>query len=127
MSIVIGWDISEIPASATVNSASIEFNTLNVGGPYSCFALLRAWKEDEVTWNLATAADPWGTPGAEAVSDRDSLELCTFNAGSTGPVTINLNTDGIALVQSWVDGGAANNGIIIADPVSSNGADFDSS
>jgi PKD repeat protein len=80
-----------------------------------------------VTWNQATAVDPWGTPGAEAVSDRDSLELCTFNAGSTGPVTINLNTDGIALVQSWVDGGAANNGIIIADPVSTNGADFDSS
>ncbi|MFB3076754.1 MAG: fibronectin type III domain-containing protein, partial [Lysobacterales bacterium] len=66
-------------------------------------------------------------PGAAGVSDRDSLLLCTFNAGSTGPITINLNADGIALVQSWIANGAANKGIIIADSVTSNGADFDSS
>ena len=35
--------------------------------------------------------------------------------------------DGKSLVQSWVDGGQANNGIVISDPATSNGADFDSS
>jgi len=80
-----------------------------------------------VTWNQAGSGNPWGTPGAEAISDSGSLQVCTFNAGSTGPITINLNADGIALVQSWVDGSAANNGIIISDAVSTNGADFDSS
>jgi PKD repeat protein len=34
--------------------------------------------------------------------------------------------DGIALVQSWINDGAANYGIIIADSVTTNGADFDS-
>ena len=127
MNIVIAWDVGEIPASATVISASIHLNTLNVGGPYSCYALLKAWSQDEVTWNDAAAGDPWGAPGAEAVTDRDNLALCTFNAGSTGPITIELNVDGIALLQSWVDDAGDNNGIIIADSVTSNGADFDSS
>jgi len=127
MSIVIRWYFTGIPASATVDAVRIHFNTLNVGGGYSCFALLRDWNQDEVTWNLASAGNPWGAPGAEAVTDRDSLPLCTFNAGSTGPITIDLNAEGIALVQSWVNDTADNNGIIIADPVTTNGADFDSS
>ena len=127
MSIVIGWDISEIPATATVQLASIVFNTLNVGGPYSCFGLLRSWNQAEVTWNEASSGITWGSAGAVGVSDRDSLPLCSFNASVNGPITINLNADGLALVQSWVDGSLANNGFIITDTVSSNGADFDSS
>ncbi|MEN8174941.1 MAG: DNRLRE domain-containing protein [Pseudomonadota bacterium] len=127
MNILIGWDLNAIPADATVSAASIHLYTLDVGGPYSCYGLLRAWSEQEVTWNDASAGTPWGAPGAEAPSDRDSLPLCTVSAGSTGPITVNLNSDGIALVQSWVDGSRANNGIIITDPVTGNGADFDSS
>lgn len=127
MSIVISWDVSDIPASAMVETATIHLNTLNVGGPYRCFALLRAWNQAEVTWNAAANASPWATPGAAAASDRDNSELCNINAGSTGPIAVTLNAAGIALVQSWVDGSAANNGIIIADELSSNGADFDSS
>ena len=127
MNIVIGWDVSDIPATATVDAASIHLNTLNVGGPYSCYGLLRAWNQSGVTWNDASLGNAWGSPGAEAASDRDSLLLCTFNAGSTGPLTINLNADGIALVQSWVDGTLANNGIVVSDTVTGNGADFDSS
>ena len=127
MSIVIGWDISEIPAAAAVQSASIVLNTLNIGGPYTCFGLLRAWNQAGVTWNEASSGVTWGSPGAAGVSDRDSLSLCSFNAGVTGPITINLNADGLSLVQSWVDGSQANNGIIITDSATSNGADFDSS
>ena len=127
MSIVIGWDISDIPATATVDSASIYFNTLNVGGTYYCFALLRGWNENEVSWNQATSGTSWATPGAEGATDSDSLPLCSINAGSTGPIEINLNSDGVALVQSWVDGSLSSNGMVIADSVSTNGADFDSS
>jgi PKD repeat protein len=127
MNIVIGWDVSDIPATATVDAATIHLNTLNVGGPYSCHGLLRAWNQAEVTWNEATTGNPWGIPGAEAASDRDSTLLCTFNAGSVAPLAINLNAAGVALVQSWVDGGLPNNGIVITDPATSNGADFDSS
>ncbi|NND45043.1 MAG: DNRLRE domain-containing protein [Xanthomonadales bacterium] len=127
MSIVLAWDVSEIPASATVQSASIHLNTLNVGGPYSCYALLRAWDEAQVTWNQAAGGSAWGTPGALAGSDRDAAPVCTFNAGSTGALEITLNGDGLAMLQGWVDGGLANNGIVISDSVSNNGADFDSS
>jgi len=127
MNIVIAWDVSDIPATALVDAASIHLNTLNVGGPYSCFGLLKAWNQDNVTWNEANTGNVWQIPGAEGVTDRDNFSLCTVNAGSTGSITINLNTDGLALVQSWIYGGAANNGIIIADSVSTDGADFDSS
>ena len=127
MSIVIRWDLMDIPTNAVVDSARIRLNTLNVGGPYSCFALLRDWNQDEVTWNQAAAGNAWGTPGAENASDRSNLPLCTFSASSTGPLTIELNEDGIAMVQSWVDGVGNNHGLIIADPASTNGADFDSS
>ena len=41
MSILLGWDVSDIPATAIVQSASIHLNTLNAGGPYTCFGLLR--------------------------------------------------------------------------------------
>lgn len=127
MSILLGWDISEIPATATVQSASIYLNTLNVGGPYYCYGLLRSWDEATATWINASAGNAWGSPGANGGSDSDSLALCTVNAGSTGTIEIPLNTDGIALLQSWVDGGAGNYGLLISDSATTNGADFDSS
>jgi len=127
MNIVIGWDISGIPATATVESASITLNTLNVGGPYGCYGLSRAWTQAEVTWNEASSGIAWESPGAGGLSDRGSLSLCVLNADFIGPITINLNVDGLALVQSWVDGSVDNNGIIITDSATANGADFDSS
>jgi PKD repeat protein len=128
MYIVIGWDVSDIPVSATVSAASIHLNNTNVGGPYGCFALLRAWSENEITWNEAATGSSWETAGALGSSDRDNLELCNnVNAGSQGVISIDLNVGGVSMVQSWVDGSAANHGIIIADSSSSNGADFDSS
>jgi len=127
MNILIRWDVTDIPASAIVESARIRLNTLNEGGPYSCFALSRDWNPAEVNWNQAAAGNPWATPGAEGASDRAGLPLCTVNASTTGPISIELNEDGIAMVQSWVDGPGDNHGLIIADSATTNGADFDSS
>ena len=86
-----------------------------------------AWDEATATWNQAASGNAWDTSGANGVLDRDSLSLCTVNAGSTGPIEIPLNNDGLALLQSWVDGGTANSGIVIVDSATPNGADFDSS
>ena len=41
--------------------------------------------------------------------------------------SIPLNSDGLALLQSWVDNPANNHGFIIANSSSSDGVDFDSS
>lgn len=127
MSILLGWDVSEIPASATIDAVNIHLNTQNVGGPYYCYALRRAWDENQATWNQASAGSAWGAPGALAGSDRDGLPLCTVNTGSLGTLVVPLNADGIAQVQSWVSGAVANHGLVISDSGSTNGADFDSS
>ena len=128
MSILLGWDISAIPADATVQSAKMHLNVLDVSsGPYFCYGLLRQWEQAQATWNEALSASPWATAGALGASDRDSLPLCTLSAPALGPVSINLNSDGVAMVQSWVDGSAGNFGLVISDSATTNGADFDSS
>jgi PKD repeat protein len=125
MYILIGWDVSYIPPTANIDSARIHFNATNPGGPYSCYGLLRAWVESEATWNEASSGTSWLTAGALDASDRGNTVLCTFSA-ATGSLSIDLNADGIALVQSWVDGSAGNHGIVISDPGTSNGVDMDS-
>jgi len=128
MSILLGWDISTIPANATVQSATMYLNTLNISsGPYFCYGLLRSWEQLQATWNDALTASSWATAGALGAADRDSLSLCTISAPSTGPLAVSLNADGIAMVQSWIDGSAPNYGMVIADSVTNDGADFDSS
>ncbi len=128
MSILLGWDISSIPSDATVQSATIYLNVLNISsGPYYCYGLLRSWEQVQATWNDALTGEPWAIAGAQGAGDRDSLPICTISAPGTGLLAIELNNDGLALVQSWVDGSLANHGIVIADSATSDGADFDSS
>ena len=124
MYILVGWDVSHIPSSASVDSAKIHFNVTDAGGPYSCYGLLREWSEPEVTWNQAKSGNAWEVPGALGATDRDNTELCTFSA-SSGTLSISLNNDGLALVQSWVDGSAGNYGVVIGDSGTSNGVDVD--
>lgn len=128
MSILLAWDISEIPADATVQSVTLTLNTINISnGPYFCYALLRAWDEGQASWNQAASGSAWSSAGALGATDRDSLPLCTISAPVLAPLSVDLNTDGIAAVQAWVDGSLANNGLVISDSVTSDGADFDSS
>ncbi|HKJ16673.1 MAG TPA: DNRLRE domain-containing protein, partial [Xanthomonadales bacterium] len=125
---MIQWDISSIPVDAIVESAQIVIDVTNVASsPYECFSLLRAWDETSVTWNESSAGQAWASPGAVASQDRGSDVVCSVNATSLGALTVNLTTDGLALVQSWINTPASNHGIIIADQSNTNGADFHAS
>jgi len=128
MSIVLGWDISSIPADAIVQSASIELEVTNPSsGSYTCYSLLAPWNQSEVTWNQASSGVAWTVPGASSASDRGSQPVCTVSAGSTGSMTVGLNSDGLLLVQNWINNPSSNHGIIIASPTTADGADFHSS
>ena len=128
MSIVLGWDISTIPTDAIVQDATIELQVTNIsGGSYTCFGLLGAWDQSQVTWNQASIGNPWVTPGASSASDRDNQTICTVSAASTGKLIVNLTASGMALVQNWIANPSSNYGIIIADPSTGDGADFHSS
>ncbi len=97
--IVIKWDVSSIPVSATVTSASITFDiTDSSSGVYNLVKQNGGWTEATVGW-----------------SDLNPSETALGNIAplSSGVVTINLNGDGITLVQGWVDGTVSNDGLVI--------------
>jgi PKD repeat protein/murein DD-endopeptidase MepM/ murein hydrolase activator NlpD len=128
MSIVLGWDISSIPNDATALSAEMQLEVTNAsGGSYTCYSLLTSFSQSEVNWNQASSGTPWNTPGASSGSDRGSQSVCTVAASSTGSLTVSLNSDGLSLVQDWINNPSSNHGMIIASPTTSDGADFHSS
>jgi len=113
---VLKWDVSAIPSAASVDSVVVTLQVSNRSrGTYKLYALNTGWSEDNVTYN---SLDPLNNIGAE---------IGSFNPNATGSKQITLNAAGIALVQDWVDGSAANNGFLIMDASSTDGLDMRSS
>ncbi len=122
---LVRWALSGIPAGSTVQSASITMRIIDpTPNTYNVYKLLRSWTESQVTWQNAATGSPWATAGAMGTTDRGPI-VGTITGGN-GSTTITLNSAGIALVQSWVDGGT-NAGVIIAHATNSNGIDLASS
>ena len=127
-SVLLKWNVSSIPPGSTIISASITIHVTDpTDDPYKIYELKRDWVENEATWNDYSSGNSWQSPGANGANDRDSTVLGTVVSTSIGYYTINLNTDGIAMIQSWTDNAPTNHGVIIADASENNGLDFDSS
>ncbi len=109
---LLQWNVSTIPASATVTFAKITLNLTNPSsGDYDILEQLHSWDEYTVNWtDLSTAPSSSGT----------------ISAGSSGAVTFDLNNEGLALVQGWVDGSIPNNGVAIRTQGTNNGIRMDS-
>ncbi len=104
---IVKWDISSIPANATVTGASITFKYADASsGPYYFYSQNSPWTESTVTWNDM---------------DQGPVILGSVAPFTFGVGTSVLNADGIALVQSWVDGSVNNNGILIRNSDNNNG------
>ena len=113
---LLRWDLSSIPAGATITNATLTFNVTNVTQHvYELYALKRAWSESTTTWGKADAAVNWQSAGAKGANDRDTIVLGSLNSSATGPKTIALNSSGIAKVQSWVNSPSTNFGFILQD------------
>lgn len=112
---LIAWDISSIPANATIIQAQIKLEVFNPSnGLYELYAANTDWQEDVATWTTITPHETHGDM------------IGSFSPSSTGASNINLNAKGIALVQAWVNA-APNNGVYIMPNGTDNGADFRSS
>ncbi|TAK62779.1 DNRLRE domain-containing protein [Methylobacter sp.] len=110
------WTVSSIPSSATVTNATVTLRVSNKSvGNYNLYAVNTAWSEGTATWN---SVNPLANQG---------LLIGSFLPSATGSYTIQLNSAGISLVQSWVNGSAANNGFMIVDGGTSDGVDLRSS
>lgn len=113
---LLKWNLSSIPAAATVQTVSLGVNVSNKSaGTYNVYQYNRAWVESTATWSNQTPDSYLG-----------SL-VGTILATSTGAKTITLNAAGIAMVQGWVNGTVANNGLLIKSAGTTDGLDIRSS
>ncbi|MCG3208918.1 MAG: hypothetical protein FOGNACKC_02531 [Anaerolineae bacterium] len=106
---LIWFDLGSIPPGSRIISATLDLFQTD-GRDSQTVKIHRAladWTQLEVTWNERTAGIPWATPGG----DFDPTVVASFPTGSTNnihqiiPVT--------SLVQSWLDGAAANYGFLL--------------
>lgn len=112
MQSLIKWDTSSIASCATVESAKIEINVFNPSsGAYAIYAGLNSWSETSATWNSVGGNSQQGS------------QIASFNPGSSGLYSVFLDSDGVAEVQTWIDGGS-NNGVVIASTGTTDGIDF---
>ena len=112
------WDLSGIPAGAVIDTAKIVLDMRNSSkGDYGLYAMTSPWSEGQgLTWEAV-----------DGESGRGSVLVGTLSARGKGRVAIELNSEGIALIQSWVDGGSANHGFMILDQGTKDGIAFTSS
>lgn len=126
-SAMLHWDISDVPAGATILGASITVNVTDpTGGPYELYQVLKAWEEGGSSWQGPTNGANWEQAGAQGIADRGATALASVSINAKGRQTFNLNADGVELVQAWVDGRTINNGFILANADTTDSLTFDS-
>jgi hypothetical protein len=124
---LIRWDLSNIPTTSIVTDASLTFYVSTAASQtYNLYNMRRDWVEGNnygssgsgASWTYYGAGTgSWGTAGA-ANTSSDRYDTNLWGAGSssfstTGSKTIDLNSDGISVVQGWVAGSLSNYGLTI--------------
>lgn len=120
---LLQWDLSELPPTAIVRSATISLYVVNeTQSPgYTFFESKRTWAETEATWKLAASGQPWKLPGARSPSDRGSEPLATTTPRVKGDVSVLLNNAGEALIQTWIRNPSSNHGLLLASESNNDG------
>ncbi|MBI3464071.1 MAG: carboxypeptidase regulatory-like domain-containing protein, partial [Planctomycetes bacterium] len=123
---LLRWDLRTIPAGSKVRSATLTVNVVNkTVQNFEIYELERNWAEGQATWNDFSTGTRWEIPGASGATDRGSTVLGSATAPALGIQDINLNADGLAVVESWINNPAANNGIIIQNYADTASDDID--
>lgn len=112
---LLKWNVSSIPAGKAVTAASVTLQVFDPSsGTYNLHSMNASWIEASATWSNTVPPNNAGNL------------IGSITPSSNGTYTITLNSAGLALVQGWING-SANNGIMVIDAGSTNGADFRSS
>ena len=98
--LLLDFDISSIPAGATITGASFTMEATQNDGlvEIKAFELTESWDGNSATWN-----------NSESIA-YDTTAVDTLTTAATGQHSWDLTS----LVQSWYDGSKVNNGILIA-------------
>jgi len=114
------FDISSVPAQATVTSVTLRLRVVMVpsgGGANSTFDLrriLKDWSETSVTWNnRVSPASPWESGGVSGSSDASAEASSSSSVSGNGPYTFVSTPKLVADVQSWVANSGTNFGWLL--------------
>jgi hypothetical protein len=116
ISVLIRFDVSDIPPNAFVEQATLGLFAHNYGhgtGPINAaaYAVIRPWEEMEATWFKATETDYWGLPGCNhTTSDRSPTPLDAQSLGQHGEW---YTWDVTLAAQDWVQEPDSNQGVLI--------------
>jgi hypothetical protein len=121
---LVRWDLSGIAPHTQVSSALVTLNVTTASSQtYQAYVLKKPWVESAATWNVYSSGKPWQVAGAKGSLDREATVAGSITPSVKGKNTLTLP---LAVVQGWVDNPATNQGIIIANPSSTRGFNFNS-
>lgn len=107
--VAMRFDLSTIPAGATVTAAVLDIWTdFDPGGASTQYALAQSWVESEATWDSRSSGTAWTTAGAGPPS-RGATAVSTLPANAAN--TEYMANISLATVQGWVTLPATNFGI----------------
>lgn len=117
---LLKFDLSGIPPTATINSASLVVRLALAGTgrasnnrTHRLYRLKRAWVEGQVTWNIYSTGNSWSTAGGFHLNDCEQTDCGTCSFATADALdafkTFTLNA---ALIQGMVDGTFTNNGFL---------------
>jgi hypothetical protein len=116
---LIKFDLSSIPANATISSAVLSIKAINDycdnARTWRVYRVLRAWVGSQVTWNVYSTGNDWGTAGCSNTStDREATDIGTrdFSAAETVPEFKNFSLTA-SKIQEMTAGTFTNNGFLI--------------
>jgi hypothetical protein len=113
---LLRFDLSFIPVNARVTSAALQLYAEGWGGSdltLGAYYITRTTTIHEATWNQAQNGNPWGLPGcSDAATDHRAAPESTVTTSGTGS-WYGFDLQGV--VQGWVSGGLANNGVLLRE------------
>ena len=114
---LIKFDLSSIPATATILSADLILNPIAMGGlvdpTITVYGMKRAWVASEATWSIYSTGNSWSTAGGENTTDDRDLDgtgTLTFEVNDYSEKTIGLDT---TVITDMIDGTRTSNGFMI--------------
>lgn len=104
---LVRFDVSSIPASATVLSADLALSrtsTQTGSGTVGAYRLQQPWTASQTSWQTASTGTPWTPAGGDY-----STTAVDSQAVTSTPGTVNFYPT--QLVSQWVDGDYTNDGV----------------
>lgn len=109
---MVRFDIGGIPSGATIQSASLELTVFDESsGSFEIYRVSKAWVPTQATWNRASSASVWTTPGGDHSATPESSWVATgapnFVKGSV------MKFDMTETVRDWYAHATTNYGWIV--------------